>query len=250
MQNPTISIITVVYNNVADIEYTLRSVSDQTYSPIQYIVIDGLSTDGTLDKIAEYRDHIDILVSEKDKGIYDAMNKALSLATGDYVLFLNSGDELFDQNTLSDIFTESDGADIYYGETKLIDQNRNILGDRRHKTPDKFDWRSFRLGMNICHQAIYIKRSIASPYDLQYKISSDIDWVIKAAKQAQRCVNTHQYVAKYLVGGMSKQRHRQGLKERYAILKKYYGLLPNIWNHCIIAAKLIVYNLKHGRPKD
>lgn len=250
MQKPTISVITVVYNNVADIEYTLRSVSDQTYSPVQYIVIDGLSTDGTLDKIAKYRDHIDILVSEKDAGIYDAMNKGLNLATGDYVLFLNSGDELFDQNTLSNIFTDSDGADIYYGETKLIDENRNILGDRRHKTPNKFDWRSFRFGMNICHQAIYIKRSITSPYDLQYKISSDIDWVIKAAKQAQRCVNTHQYVAKYLVGGMSKQRHLQGLKERYAILKKYYGLLPNIWNHCIIAANLIVYNFKNGRPKD
>lgn len=250
VQKPIISIITVVYNNVADIEHTILSVLGQNYPKVEYLVIDGLSTDGTLDVIDKYRDQIDLVISEKDSGIYDAMNKGLALATGDYILFLNSGDELYDQNTISDIFSKGDNADIYYGETKLINQNREIIGDRRHKTPETFDWRSFRLGMNICHQAIYIKRTIASPYDTQYKISADIDWVIRAAKQAKTCVNTHRYVARYLVGGMSKQRHKQGLKERYQIFKKHYGFLPNLWNHGIIALKLLIFNLKNGRPQD
>ena len=92
--HPKFSIITVVYNNVRDIEHTLKSVVNQSYDHIEYIVIDGQSTDGTLEIIQKYRDKITVLLSEKDKGIYDAMNKGLALATGDYVLFLNSGDEL------------------------------------------------------------------------------------------------------------------------------------------------------------
>src|SRR5699024_3500796 len=157
--------ITVVFNNAKDIEYTIQSVLNQSYEHVEYIIVDGLSTDGTLDILNKYRAQIDILISEKDKGIYDAMNKGLEQATGGYVLFLNSGDAFYDKNTLSAIFTDSEGADIYYGETKLIDENRKIIGDRRHKTPEKFTWKSFRYGMNICHQAIFIKRAIAPKYD-------------------------------------------------------------------------------------
>ncbi len=247
---PKISIITIVFNNVKDIEYTLASVSRQTYPNIEYIVIDGLSTDGTLEVIHKYAQDIDILISEKDSGIYDAMNKGLARATGDYVLFLNSGDELYSPTTLSDIFTHGDYADIYYGETKLVDENRHILGDRRHKTPEQFDWKSFKYGMNICHQAIYIKRAIAEPYDTQYQLSADIDWVIRAAKKAKTTVNTHQYVAKYLVGGMSQKRHKQSLKERYTIFAKHYGKFTNLFNHLVIAFRLLSYRIKNGKTQD
>ena len=247
---PKISIITIVYNNVKDIRYTLSSVACQTYPNIEYIVVDGLSNDGTLDVIEEYKSHITTLVSEKDKGIYDAMNKGLNLATGDYVLFLNSGDELFESETLNKIFSKGDNADIYYGETKLINEEREIIGDRRHKTPEKFDWKSFKYGMNVCHQAIYIKREITCDYDMQYQLSSDIDWVIKAAKKAKKIVNVKEYVAKYLVGGMSQQRHKQSLKERYEIFKKYYGLIPNLFNHGIIAIRLLSHRLKNGKTRD
>lgn len=248
--HPKISIITVVFNNVKDIGYTLESIASQSYKNREHIVIDGQSTDGTLEFLTKHKAQIDVLVSEKDKGIYDAMNKGLKLATGDYVLFLNSGDAFYDENTLSDIFSNSKGADIYYGETKLIDENRNIIGDRRHKTPAKFTWKSFQRGMNICHQAIYIKRSIAPQYDLQYKISADIDWVIRAAKKAKTCVNTNIYITRYLVGGLSKQRHKEGLKERYAILKKHYGFLPNLWNHGVITLRYIFQFITKGKPHD
>src|SRR5690606_40314490 len=110
-QIPKISIITIVYNNVHEIGITIASVACQRYANIEYIVIDGQSTDGTMQVIQEHASHIDVLVSEKDKGIYDAMNKGLSRATGDYVLFLNSGDELFDEHTLDHVFGQNDGAD-------------------------------------------------------------------------------------------------------------------------------------------
>lgn len=247
---PKVSIITVVYNDVRGIEHTIRSVMKQTYPELEYIVVDGLSTDGTLDIVAQYPEEISLLISEIDEGIYDAMNKGLAAATGDYVLFLNSGDELYEDMTLEKVFAAAEHADIYYGETKLIDENRDIIGDRRHKAPKHFDWKSFRYGMNICHQAIYVKRDIAEPYDLQYQLSADVDWVIRAAKKANKIVNVNQYVAKYLVGGMTQKRHRQSLKERYAIFKKHYGAVPNIINHGVIAARLVLYRLKHGKTKE
>ena len=250
MTSPKISIITIVYNNVRDIEHTILSVINQSYSNIEYIVIDGASTDGTLDIIQKYRGSIDILVSEKDNGIYEAMNKGLAKATGDYVLFLNSGDELYDNNTIHTIVDNGNGADIIYGETKLVDEDRKIIGDRRHKAPAEFDWKSFQYGMNVCHQAIYVKREIAPPYNLQYKLSADIDWVIRAAKNAKTTQNVNCYVARYLVGGMSQKRHNQSLIERYAIFKKHYGTVQNWINHGIIAFKLLKYRIANGKTRE
>lgn len=247
---PKVSIITVVYNDVRGIEHTIRSVMKQTYADFEYIIVDGLSTDGTLQVIDRYREEVSFLISEKDDGIYDAMNKGLSRATGDYLLFLNSGDELYEDMTLEKVFSSAENADIYYGDTKLVDESRRILGDRRHTPPKHFTWRSFRYGMNICHQAIYVKRSIASPYDLQYQLSADVDWIIRAAKRAKKTVNVNQYVAKYLVGGTTQKRQRQSLKERYAIFNKHYGLIPNLINHGVIAARFILHRLRHGKIRE
>lgn len=245
-----ISIITIVFNNVRDIEYTITSVLKQTYKNIEYIIIDGASNDGTLDVIKKYKENIDIIISEKDKGIYDAMNKGLAQATGDYVLFLNSGDELYDEQTIQTIVEKGNNADIIYGETKLVDENREIVGNRRHKAPLQFGWKSFRYGMNICHQAIYVKRDITAPYELQYQLSSDIDWVIRAAKKAKTTQNVNDYVARYLVGGMSQKRHRQSLKERYQIFKKHYGTFANWINHGIIALRLISHRITNGKTRE
>jgi hypothetical protein len=104
--------------------------------------------------------------------------------------------------------------------------------------------------MNVSHQAIYIKRSLCSPYDLQYLYSADIDWIIRAARKSTTIVNTRLYVAKYLVGGVSKQKHLASLKERFHIFTKYYGLLPNLINHVVIALNLSKYFVKHRRTND
>lgn len=248
--SPTLTIVTVVYNNVRDIERTLLSVINQTYPHIEYIVVDGGSDDGTIEIINRHASHIAHLVSEPDGGIYDAMNKGLAMATGDYVLFMNSGDEIYSLDTVMQVFAAAEDADIYYGETELYDADWQSIGLRRHAIPERFTWQSFRYGMNISHQAIYIRRSIVGQYDQRYRLSADIDWVICAAKRAKKIVNTKRIVAKYLVGGMSKQRHWQSLKERFSIFSKHYGLLPNIFNHMVIAINLIVYYIRHGKTND
>lgn len=250
MSEPVLSIITIVYNNVRDIERTMRSVLNQSYPHIEYLVIDGASTDGTKDIIEKYQDQLTTYISEPDKGIYDAMNKGLKLATGDYVLFMNSGDELYDMETVAAVFAAGTDADIYYGETEMFNENWESLGQRRHEAPAQFTWKSFKYGMSISHQAIYIKRAITEPYDLRYRYSADIDWIIKAAKKARKIVNTRRYVAKYLVGGVSKQKHMESLKERFHIFSKHYGLLPNLFNHVVIAGRLAYYFLKHRRTND
>jgi len=247
---PKLSVITIVYNNVRDIERTMLSVLNQTYPNIEYIIIDGDSTDGTREIIEKYSKKLAKFVSEEDKGIYDAMNKGLALATGDYVLFMNSGDEIYDAETVSQVFDTAPGADIYYGETEMYNDNWESLGQRRHQAPDTFDWHSFKHGMCISHQAIYVKRNLAVSYDLRYKYSADIDWIIRAAKNASSIVNTNIYVAKYLVGGMSKQKHWASLKERFRIFTKYYGLIPNVINHFWIAINIAQYFVRHGRTND
>lgn len=247
---PSLSVITVVFNNADCIERTILSVVNQTYPNIEYIVIDGASTDGTLDIIKRYEDKIDVLRSERDKGIYDAMNKGLNLATGDYVLFMNSGDEIYSLNTVERVFNSSSDADIYYGETEMYDEHWNNLGVRRHKAPEQLTYHSFRYGMSVSHQAIYIRRDITSPYNPEYQLSADIDWILKALKKAGKVINTRMFVAKYLVGGMSKKKHRQSLIERFKIFSEHYGFIPNVLNHFIIATNLFAYYLKHGRTND
>lgn len=250
MFNPRLSVITIVYNNVRDIERTIQSVINQTYSNIEYVIVDGLSNDGTLQVIDKYKSQITKFISEKDEGIYDAMNKGLALATGDYVIFMNSGDEFYDNETVAAVFAAADEADIYYGETEMIADDGSSLGQRRHKAPVKFTWRGFKYGMSISHQAIYIRRSLAEPYDPRYQLSSDIDWIIRAAKKAKKIVNVNRYVAKYLVGGMSKKKHRQSLMERFDIMKRNYGLIPTVLNHFVIAFNLCWYWWKNRRTND
>lgn len=228
----------------------MMSVLNQTYPGIEYIIIDGGSKDGTIDVIRKYGDRLAYFISEPDEGIYDAMNKGLVQANGRYVLFMNSGDEIYAPYTVEEVFGSSETGDIYYGETEMFDENWKSLGRRRHRAPEVFDWKSFSHGMNVSHQAIYIKRSLTQPFDLRYKYSSDIDWIIRSTKKASNIVNTRMYVAKYLVGGMSKKKHLESLQERYAILSKYYGKVPNILNHAVMGLKLVFYFLRHRRTND
>lgn len=250
MNKPLLSVITVVFNNAKGIERTMLSVLNQTYINIEYVVIDGKSTDGTVEIIEKYKDRLAVFISEKDTGIYDAMNKGLAKASGDYVVFMNSGDEFYEKDTVKTVFASEPDADLYYGETEMINEQLQSLGQRRHKAPENFTWRDFKYGMSISHQAVFIRRILAEPYNLNYQLSSDIDWILNAAKKARKIVNVHQYVAKYLVGGMSKKKHLQSLKERFAIMCKHYGLLPTVFNHFVIAFNLGWYWLRYRRTND
>jgi glycosyltransferase involved in cell wall biosynthesis len=239
---PRVSVITVVFNGEQFIERTIQSVIGQSYPAIEYIVIDGSSKDGTLPIIQKYTDRIAYWVSEPDSGLYDAMNKGLAAATGDYVIFLNAGDTFFDNDTLSKVFSYwHPGVDILYGETLIVDDQGKVVGDRRLKAPESLTWKSFREGMLVCHQSIIIRRSITSPYNLRYRIAADFDWVLNALKKANCIVNTHIYIARFVDGGLNKQKIPIALKERFIIMAKNYGLLPTFFRHFIIGFRFLIY---------
>ncbi|MGB3947498.1 MAG: glycosyltransferase family 2 protein [Bacteroidia bacterium] len=243
MSTNKITIITVVYNGESLIERTIKSVITQSFNSIEYIIVDGLSTDNTLYKLAPYKSQISQIVSEKDNGIYDAMNKGLKLATGEYILFLNAGDEFFSTNTLTTIFNTTQTADVYYGNTAITAPNGHILGDRRLTPPEKLNWKSLKHGMCVSHQSFIAKRELCTPYDTTNKISADYDWVINVLKKSKNIVNTHIYISKFLVGGASNKNQKQGLKERFKIMIKHYGLIQTLYSHVFILLRYPIHKL-------
>jgi glycosyltransferase involved in cell wall biosynthesis len=234
LEKPLVSIVTVVFNGHLLIERTIKSVLSQTYSAVEFIIIDGASTDGTLDVIEKYKSKVNITISEKDNGIYDAMNKGLKNATGDYVLFLNAGDELYAKDTLDTIFSLSSDADVYYGNTLVVDNGGKELGDRRLTPPENLSWKSLKFGMCVSHQSFIAKRSLCDLYDLNYKISADIDWVINVLKKATKIINTKMYISKFLEGGTSNKNRSKALRERFVIMAEHYGLVSTLFNHIYI----------------
>ena len=228
------SIITVTLNADKVLEKTILSVLNQTYDRIEFIIIDGGSTDGTVSIIRQYESGISDWISEPDEGIYDAMNKGLQLATGDYVWFLNAGDVLQHHNMVKELATiaEQNGLpDILYGETDLINNEGVLIAPRRLKTPKKLTWKSFQMGMRVCHQAFIAKRSIAPEYDLQYRFSGDFDWCIRCMKKGKSIVNTHLRLVNYLYEGTTTANRKDSLQERYRIMIHYYGIIPTKIRH-------------------
>jgi glycosyltransferase involved in cell wall biosynthesis len=244
---PKISIITVVFNGEDYIGATIESVLNQTYGQIQYIIVDGQSTDRTLEVAARYKG-IGVVVSEPDRGLYDAMNKGLRLAEGDYVWFLNAGDQVYSRDTVERMVGGLDDLpDVIYGGTMIIDEEGREIGDRRLKPPDPLTWRSFRLGMVVCHQSILVKRELAPEYNLDYRLSADFEWVIRVAKHSSRIHNAHLILSRFLEGGLTKHNIKAGLKERFKIMRHYYGLVPTILRHFVFGFRLTNYYLRHRR---
>jgi glycosyltransferase involved in cell wall biosynthesis len=241
--SPKISIITVVFNGVTLIERTIKSILSQTYPNIEYIIIDGASSDGTLEIIEQYQDKIALTHSGKDLGIYDAMNRGLKDATGDYVLFMNAGDELFAEDTIEKVFSININADAYYGNTAVVNSKGEILGDRRLSPPTALNWKSFKYGMSVSHQSFIARRLLCDFYDLEYKVSADIDWVIKVLKKSEHTIDTHQYIAKFLEGGTSNKRMKKALIERFFIMVKHYGFFQTIIYHIVILFRFPFHKL-------
>lgn len=235
MQEKTvISIITVCYNAVDQLSHTLGSVAAQSYPHIQYIVVDGGSTDGTLKLLERYKKHIDILISEKDNGIYDAMNKGIRVAIGDYLCFMNAGDTFHDHSTLQQVMDSIppySHPDVIYGETNIVDMDRNFVRTRRLKTPRKLNFNSFIKGMVVCHQSFYARRALVAPYDLQYRFSSDFDWCLRILKRSKNTYNTGLILTDYLSEGATTRHHKESLLERFKIMCHHYGWPITLLGH-------------------
>lgn len=240
MKKPLISIITVCYNAGDLLHITFKSLHAQTYTHWEHIVIDGKSKDHSSQIFDLYRSRITTLVSEPDKGLYDAMNKGMALAKGDYVYFLNAGDAFYEPQTLSLLFEKEDSSDVVYGEAVVVNLQNEILGFRNHRAPDRLHAGSLRTGMVVSHQAFFVKRSLSRPYNLQYPLCADIDWMIDCLKKAQSIRNSHLTVCRFLEGGISGQKRKKAWKERYEVLKNHYGFIPNLLAHGWIVLRYVL----------
>lgn len=239
----TLSVITVTYNAEHTLERTLESVREQTHPHIQHVIVDGKSTDETVNLIRKYENSHLTWISEPDNGLYDAMNKATNMATGDYLCFLNAGDTFHEPGTVEKMmhsFMEGESPDILYGETAIVDDNGRFLHMRRLKAPERLTWKSFRQGMVVCHQAFIVKRELAMPYDLSYRFSSDFDWCIRVMKEGRTILNTHLILIDYLNEGLTTTNRKASLKERYRIMAKHYGPISTLAHHAWFIARAII----------
>lgn len=199
---PKFSVITVCRNAEKTIERTIRSVIAQTYPNKEFVVVDGASKDGTLGIIEKYREQIDVFVSEPDKGIYDAMNKAVSLATGDYVIFINADDYLYDENVLRRA-SEVPEADFLFGGQYDLCPDGKLLPAKNLDGLDAYHlFRGF-----FAHQTIFAKRNLwkrFGGFDQNYKICADRDWLLRCfTKGEMTTAKIGSVVAVYTLGGFS-----------------------------------------------
>lgn len=231
---PLFSVITITYNASASLPRTLASVGRQTCRLMEYLIIDGKSTDNTLQlandaNIAEMK-----IFSEKDNGIYDAMNKGLNKARGEYVIFLNAGDSFHSADTLEKIaqaIETNNHPGIVYGQTDIVDADGHRLGERHLRAPEVLTLKSFSNGMVVCHQAFVVLRRITSPFNLKYKLSADYDWCIQCLQHSRNNVYVDDVLVDYLNEGTTTRNHRRSLIERFRIMAHYYGTLSAIRKH-------------------
>lgn len=253
-----ITYVTITYQAAKVLQRTLDSVLEQDYPEITHLIIDGASTDGTIDLVNDYIErsnaaengHKVLLMSEPDKGIYDAMNKGLRSLDGDYVCFLNAGDFLPASNIASTInsrlsILNSQLPAVLYGDTDIVDGEGRFLHHRRLAPPENLTWKSFRHGMLVCHQAFYARTdfAIATPYNQKYRYSADVDWCIRimkaAAKENVPLLNLHMVVANYTQEGQTTIHHRESLLERYRVMESHYGRLQTFFMHCWFVVRAV-----------
>ncbi len=250
-----VSIITITFNPGELLDKTAQSILGQSLKDFEWLIVDGESSDNTIEKVQKYipfldKSHPVRWVSEPDKGIYDAMNKGLRMAKGDYVWFLNAGDIIASLDTLEAIIKSIPSGktepDFIYGETLIVDSNGAVMGKRRLKAPKNLTWKSFRMGMLVCHQSMLVKRALAPEYDLTYHYSGDFDWTIRCLKQAKSIHNANIVISHFLDGGVSKKKMKASLKERFNIMAHYYGWLPTVLRHLWFVLRAAWFKLFHG----
>jgi glycosyltransferase involved in cell wall biosynthesis len=240
MKLPKVSIITVVFNAGDLLEKTILSIAEQDFRDFEYIIIDGKSSDSTLEIIKKHEDKISFWISEKDKGLYDAMNKGIAYAQGEYIWFLHAGDTIPEASTLSRAFAQCNDADVIYGDTKIKDSTTGELRDWYKKKPSKaVGYTDFLNGMIICHQAIIIRKEIAVTYDLRYHLAGDVDWCIRSFRGVKKSCDSGVVLCHFLSGGISSKRKVESLLQRFKILCLHFGFGITFAQHLKFAIKKI-----------
>lgn len=249
MSTPLISIITVTYNAQATLPPTMESVASQTFTDYEHIIVDGASTDQTVSLAVRMSTAQTRITSERDRGIYDAMNRGMGMSQGEYLIFLNAGDTFHSTETLqhiADAIISNDKPGMVYGQTILVGgPDRHVTGERHLKAPTRLTLQSFANGMLVCHQAMTVLKRIASPYDLRYRFSADYDWSIRCLQHSRHNIYLDETVIDYLDEGTTTRNHKASLKERFRIMCYYYGTVPTVLRHFKFAAR----NLKRKITK-
>jgi len=215
-KSPKVSIITVVYNGIAHLEQTIQSVLNQTYDNIEYIIIDGGSTDGTVELIEEYEDQISYWVSEPDAGIYDAMNKGIKKASGEIVGLINA-DDWYEDDTVSTVIKtfEKDNSDVVHGSMRIFKEN----GERIVKMAYA-DISNLKKGMLLNHPTVFAKRYLYEKYgnfDTSYKIVADWEMMVRWYLEGMKFRNIDETLANFRMGGVSSAHLKRSFKEKHRV---------------------------------
>ena len=253
------TIVTCTFNAAPVLQRTLDSVLSQKYADVEHLILDGLSKDDTVKLALAYKersdesgnDHEVVVISEKDGGLYDAMNKGIRHATGDYIVFLNAGDTFPNNDTLDTVAASiGDGErlpGVLYGDTDIVDMDHHFLRHRRLTPPKRLTWRSFKQGMLVCHQAFYARVDLAKETlynNVDYRFSADVDWCIRimklCAKRHLALRNVNAVIVDYLDGGMTNKNHNASLNERFHVMAKHYGLVQTVFLHIFFVLRSVV----------
>lgn len=231
---PLFSVITVTYNAADNIGPTMESVRNQTCRLYEHLIIDGASSDNTVQLAREASTPLTRIMSEPDHGLYDAMNKGLAEAQGDYVVFLNAGDRFHSPATLqliADKILDNDYPGVVYGQTDIIDASGKKIGERHLRAPENLTLADFAEGMVVCHQAFVVLRRITSSFNTAYRFSADYEWCIRCLQHSHNNVYSGEVIADYLSEGISTANRRRSLQERFKIMCKYFGVGPTVKRH-------------------
>lgn len=237
---PLITVITVVFNGVKHLDETIKSVIEQTYINLEYIIIDGGSTDGTVDVIRKYEHAIDYWVSEKDLGIYDAMNKAINLAKGDWIYFLGGDDTLIDKHIVSELFDSNSNTlahpMLIFG--KVISDKGKIIKSRLDK--------KILLHNTLHHQSCFYSKKLFEDfrYNASLKILSDYEINLKAYIKKYQISKVEQIIAMCRDDGISTSKENNSIfvKETNLIRAKYVGRITNFFMQRIFIIKNYIHN--------
>lgn len=234
MNQPLITVITVTYNCVSSIEETMQSVLSQTYPAIEYIIIDGKSSDGTMDIVSKYRDRLSTCISEPDKGIFDAMNKGIDHAEGRWIIFMNAGDKFVSDTTIAEAFDREipEKTGFIFGDIQTLQGDLNL-------TPFVYSKKRYT-GMGICHQSIFVRSDLAkqTKFDLSYKYAADYNMIRGIYKMGYSFVDVKMPICLFDLSGLT-SRHRLdqineccricGAKYSFSYWKIYLWTMLQIW---------------------
>ena len=243
------TVVTVTWNAARVLPPTLESVKAQRYTDFEYLVVDGASTDHTLQLVRDADIAATRIVSEPDRGLYDAMNKAIGLAGGEYIVWLNAGDSFADADALTRLAHAAErepNADVLYGQTLLVDSHRRVIGPRHLTAPATLCAASFKRGMVVCHQAFVARRDIMPQYDMNYRYSADYDWCIKILKQSRANAYCGDAPLIHFLSdeGTTVSHRRASLVERYRIMCRHYGALAATLHHLSFIPRYLRRKLK------